>query len=93
MIETLQPLPQPEYAAARVGMGAGQRVWTAKEMRAYAAAAAAAERERCAMVCEDQAQTDHNQACPRAVDGWWPDQVTYACALAIRAPMPAVPPA
>ena len=47
-------------------------------------AATAAERERCAKVVGRQARSPKNKACPSAVDGWWPDQVTYRCAAAIR---------
>ena len=46
-------------------------------------AAVAAERERCAKLC-DTVSAKMASACPGAVKGWWPDQVGYQCMLAIR---------
>jgi hypothetical protein len=48
MSNELPPLPEPNYPAERDYADA----WTADQMQAYASAAVAAERERCAKVCE-----------------------------------------
>jgi len=42
------------------------------------------EREECAKVCEAEEMSDYNKRCPRAVSGYWPDQVAQRCADAIR---------
>ncbi len=38
----------------------------------------------CARLAAHQNRTKYNKACPRAVPGWWPDQVLFRCAAAIR---------
>jgi hypothetical protein len=50
--ETLGPLPPYIYGSE---CGELERVWTERDMRTYAAAQVAAERERCAKLCEAQA--------------------------------------
>ena len=45
MTDTLPPLPPYTYGKE---CGANERVWSERDMRAYAAAAVAAEREACA---------------------------------------------
>ena len=43
---------------------------------------AAHQRELDAKVAEDRAISEDD--CPSAVNGWWPDQVLFRCAAAIR---------
>lgn len=38
----------------------------------------------CAKLVAHQNRTKHNKGCPSAVPGWWPDQVLFRCAAAIR---------
>jgi len=47
-------------------------------------AATMAERKRAAKVCDEQSVSQKNKDCPSAVNGWWPDQITFRCAAAIR---------
>ena len=49
----LKALPKPAYPAGYFG-GVAEGAYTAEQLRAYAAAAVAQERERCARVCEDK---------------------------------------
>ena len=51
MSNELTPLPEPNYPAERDYADA----WTADQMQAYARAAVAAERERCAALVESRA--------------------------------------
>ena len=46
-------------------------------------AAVQAERKRCVKIC-DAVTVKMSAECPSAVNGWWPDQVGYACIQAIQ---------
>ena len=67
-------------------MNAEKIVKSNREWREEAEAARAeliAVRERCAKVCERVGNREA-RSCPRAADGYWPDQVAFKCASAIR---------
>ena len=49
---TPPPLPEPAY---KTNFGAGLSAYSVGQMSEYAAAVVAAERERCATLCEDRA--------------------------------------
>ena len=49
------------------------------------ARAVARTREECAKAIDKRGLSKDEQDCPSAVNGWWPDQVLFRCAQAIRA--------
>ncbi len=63
----LPPLPEPAFTVVDLGRaGVCPACYTADQMRAYAAAAVAAERERCAELCWDRRGHFASDAAARA---------------------------
>lgn len=54
------------------------------ELIRFAALIAAAKQEECAKVCE-QIGGKMTDECDEAIQGYWPDQVSFRCAATIRA--------
>lgn len=85
--------PLPEYGHAFSPRWHGDPGgFTVQQMHAHAAAARLAALEEAARLCELAGSTGDNKDCPQAVNGFWPDQVAYRCASAIRALAIHVPP-
>jgi hypothetical protein len=83
----LPPLPEPHLDVMRPGT----HWYTADQIRAYAAAAVAAERERCALVCDARAAahlrdyTDAASPLYQSAEADYAADEAAACVDAIRA--------
>ncbi len=69
MTDNLPPLPPYLYGEE---CSTNERVWTERDMLAYAAAAVSAERERCAAICDALAKVGASRdaaACSAAIRG------------------------